>query len=104
MYALCWEDHWNFMGRHSGTYRVAIQRGEVVGFIGHVERDARLATNAKGDGVARFMWDAFAEEVGELDVQVLPNNPRSIGFFRKLGYTPTAELRGTDPIPLAKSR
>jgi len=96
------EDHWNFMGRHAGTYRVAIRRGEVLGFIGHVKRDARLATNAKGDGVARFMWDAFVEEVGELDVQVLPNNPRSIGFFRKLGYVPTAELSGSEPVPLAR--
>merc|ERR1712085_131297 len=72
------QDHWCFMAKHSHTYRVALRKGKVVGFIGHVNRDARLAVREKGSGVAKFMWGAFVEEVGDLGVKVLPGNKRRL--------------------------
>ena len=96
------DEHWNFMRKHSDTYRVAVQDGKCVGFIGHVEQDARLATSAKGKGVAQFMWESFEKEVGDLDVKVLLNNQRSLSFFRKLGYVPDAKdlEDGQNPVVL----
>lgn len=100
------QDHWCFMAKHSHTYRVALRKGKVVGFIGHVNRDARLAVREKGSGVAKFMWGAFVEEVGDLGVKVLPGNKRSLGFFRKLGFVPRSEPDGMKdaPITLAKMK
>ena len=98
------EEHWNFMRKHSSTHRVAVQGDDVIGFIGHVEKDARLATSAKGKGVAKFMWQSFEKEVGDLDVKVLLNNQRSLAFFRKLGYVPNEEAlkEGQNPVILRK--
>ena len=81
-------EHWNFMGRYHSTYRVAIKDGECIGFIGHVNKDARLATSAKSKGVAQFMWITFAQEFDDLDVKVLVENKRCLSFFRKQGYFP----------------
>lgn len=100
------KEHWNFMRKHESTYRVAVQDGKFVGFIGHVNKDARLATNKKGKGVAKFMWESFSQEVGsDLDVKVLLHNKRSLSFFGKLGYFPdTKSLKeGENPVTLRKS-
>jgi len=98
------EEHWNFMRKHSSTYRVAVQEGKFLGFIGHVKRDARLASNKKGKGVAKFMWESFVQEVGDLDVKVLLQNKRSLSFFSKLGYVPDAKscAEGQNPVTLIK--
>jgi len=98
------DEHWAFMRKHCNTYRVAIKNGQCIGFIGHVNKDARLATSIKGKGVAQFMWKSFVQEVGDLDVKVLVNNRRSLSFFRKLGYIPDAKAleKGQNPIPLKR--
>lgn len=96
--------HKNFMRKHCSTYRVAVQRGQFVGFIGHVNRDARLATNCRGKGIGRFMWETFTEEFGDLDVKVLADNERSLAFFSKLGYTPQSNKAGNgDLVVLERS-
>ena len=100
-------EHWNFMRKHKNTYRVAVQvqDGKFVGFIGHVKKDARLATNNKGKGVAKFMWESFVQEVGsDLDVKVLLHNKRSLSFFGKLGYFPDTKSleEGENPVTLRK--
>lgn len=96
------ETHWRFMAIHSKTYRVALDKGECVGFIGHVGMDARLGCTQKGGGVAEFMWHAFSREVPNLDVKVKQGNERSLGFFKKMGYAPVqaAMDAGEDPLPL----
>jgi dTDP-4-amino-4,6-dideoxygalactose transaminase len=97
------ETHWRFMAIHTMTYRVALDKGECVGFIGHVGMDARLGCTQKGHGVAEFMWRAFSLEFPNLDVKVKRGNERSLGFFKKMGYAPvpTAMNAGEDPLPLA---
>mmetsp|Transcript_2662 Transcript_2662/g.3879 ORF Transcript_2662/g.3879 Transcript_2662/m.3879 type:complete len:541 (-) Transcript_2662:266-1888(-) len=100
------EEHWCFMAKHGQTYRVALREGRVVGFVGHVKRDVRLAVREeeKGSGVARFMCGAFVEEVGDLDVAVLPSNKRSLAFFRKLGYLPCSDHDGMKDAPIALAK
>ena len=99
------DEHTRFMGKHHLNYRVVLEKGKCIGFIGHVRNDVRLATSAKGKGVAQFMWAAFTEEYDNLEVKVKVNNERSIGFFRKLGYHPDekALVDGIDPVPLLKA-
>jgi len=100
------EEHWNFMRKHWNTYRIAVQQEAFVGFIGHVNRDVRLATStkSKGKGVAQFMWKSFEQEVGDLDVKVLLNNQRCLSFFFKLGYVPDTKAlkEGQNPVVLRK--
>ena len=90
-------EHWNFMGKYHSTYRVAIEDGECIGFIGHVNKDARLATSAKSKGVAQFMWKTFAQEFDDLDVKVLVENKRCLAFFRKQGYVPDTNVEQNGP-------
>lgn len=102
------EEHYKFMSNHAGTYRVVLQGDEFMGFIGHVNNDVRLATNSKGKGVAKYMWDRFIEEFASIDleVKVLKDNGRSLSFFRKQGYVPDPEAvkAGKNPLPLIKEK
>ena len=53
------------MTKHTKTYRVAIDvDSTVVGFIGHVDGDVRLATrkDRTRSRVARFMWERYLAE------------------------------------------
>ena len=94
-----------FMDKHAKTYRVAVDDNEnVIGFIGHVSGDVRLATDSSilCSGVGRFMWSAFSQEFPDLTVKVKRDNERSMSFFKKLGWAPKQEHwdAGADPVAL----
>lgn len=94
------------MTKHAKTYRVAIDvDSTVVGFIGQVDGDVRLATrkDRMRSGVASFMWERFLAEFPDgLTVKVKRENKRSLAFFEKWGWEVDAWQReiGTDPVSL----
>ena len=98
-------EHWAFMKKHSTNYRVAICNGQFLGFIGHVQKDLRIACCNKGCGVGKFMFSYFIAEVGDLDIKVLKENEASLRFFEKLGYIPCRKAAGNgcNPLPLVMS-
>ena len=95
-------EHWDFMKKHSDTYRVAVCNGQFLGFIGHVQNDLRLACCKRGCGVGRFMFSHFLTEVGDLEIKVLKDNRASMRFFQKLGYMPCEDsvANGSNPVSL----
>jgi hypothetical protein len=101
-----WETHKMFMDRHSHTYRVAIHVDQVVGFVGHVNGDFRIACDVtyQGRGLAHFMYSVFMSEFPSLTVRVKRSNFRSLAFFKKVGLLPeaTALANGEDPVPLVR--
>jgi len=99
-----YETHQIFMNLHSSTYRVALDKSGVVGFVGHVEGDLRIACTLshQGSGLACFMFSAFLKDYPFITVRVRRSNVRSLAFFKKLGYQPEpiAFSNGSDPVPL----
>lgn len=99
------ETHEKFMNHHAATYRVAINlEGTVVGFIGHVGGDVRLATrkDTMRSGVASFLWERFKLEFEGLTVKVKRDNKRSMAFFENMGWKVDSSQweAGSDPVPL----
>ena len=84
------ETHQKFMESNLETYRVAIHDFKVVGFVGHVKGDFRIACDKsfQGSGLAQFMYSAFLDEFPSITVQVKKDNYRSLAFFKKLGLEP----------------
>jgi dTDP-4-amino-4,6-dideoxygalactose transaminase len=98
--------HKQFMGKHAVTYRVALKSCRVVGFIGHVQNDLRLAVDEslQGHGVAQFLWSVFVKEFPDVTVQVKRDNERSLRFFKSLGWHPDPSAGDHDPVPLLFER
>jgi dTDP-4-amino-4,6-dideoxygalactose transaminase len=98
------ETHGKFMKLHSQTYRVAYHEGNMVGFVGHVDGDFRIACvpSQQRKGLAHFMYSTFLEEYPFVSVRVKRSNVKSWAFFKKLGYKPepSAFASGEDPLPL----
>ena len=100
------------MDKHVNTYRVAVDGisggNRVVGFIGHVDGDVRLAFGAvlMKRGVGSFMWTAFLREYPDtLTAQVKRDNVRIQCIMKKFGWTVDKEDwdAGSDPVRLLHS-
>jgi len=101
------EEHWNFMRKHHGTYRVCLENGECIGFIGHVNKDVRLAvaSSKKRQGVGTFMFSEMVKVFGKEGVpifdvlkgRILPSNNRCWGWLKSLGYVPGNESSDAAP-------
>lgn len=72
---------------NADAYGVAIHNLKVVGFVGHVKGDFRIACDKsnQGRGFAQFMYLAFLNEFPFVTIQVKKDNYRSLAFFKKLG-------------------
>jgi hypothetical protein len=101
------DTHEKFMDSHADTYRVAIHCSKVVGFVGHVEGDFRIACDKsyQGSGLAQFMYREFLAEFPSITIQVKKDNCRSLGFFKKLGFEPElSEDPKRDTYSLVKTK
>lgn len=100
-----WDTHLGFMTKYASSYRVAVGKNdEVVGFIGEVRGDARLAVrqDTMRKGIAQFMWESFVREFPNVTVKVKRDNQRSLDFFKKVGRIPNQSQweAGKDPVDL----
>jgi RimJ/RimL family protein N-acetyltransferase len=67
---------------------VCVDSGEVIGFIGHVENDIRLATKKthQNKGVGKFMVEAFMEKFPNSFAKVKIDNEASRRLFESCGF------------------
>jgi hypothetical protein len=113
--------HREFMEKHWRTYRVAVchvgrnhkddKGGEgeqpcVMGFIGQVQKDLRIATHPQylKQGVADFMIRSFRREYPERSWKVRRMNHPTLAMARKLGLVPDPKdwEAGSDPVRLIR--
>ena len=97
--------HVKFMMKHASTYRVAVDSDDhVLGFIGHVDGDLRLATRPDRcrEGIALFMYKNFLVEYPFVTVRVKRDNHPSLKFFERVGWKVNMEQwnRGENPVDL----
>jgi RimJ/RimL family protein N-acetyltransferase len=88
--------HHAYMFKNYSNYLVCIEETEeskrvneeVVGFIGHVENDIRLATKKthQNKGVGKFMVEAFIEKFPNSFAKVKINNEASRRLFESCGF------------------
>jgi len=108
------ETHKLFMQRHSQNYRVAVEKNDeygnerVIGFVGIVGDDGRLATHEdyKGRGVATFLWSSFAKECPPLTHSCRRDNLVALALNRKFGYVPDPKdwESGSEVVRLIKKQ
>lgn len=97
--------HSRFMRNQKGKYRVCISNNDVIGFIGTVGDDLRLAVRRDymGRGVGSFMVDTFFQNLRPLAKKVKRDNVQSLRFCAKYGWVPDPSVDETvDPVPLVK--
>lgn len=96
--------HKKFMDKHAVNYRVVLNRNLVVGFIGQVENDLRLAVHPSNQqqGIAQFMYPLFLEEYPDVTVKVNRDNDKSLAFFKKVGWHVDPSIDRKDPVPLIR--
>lgn len=80
--------HYGYMFNYSSDYLVCIDSDEVVGFIGHINNDIRLATrkNHQRKGIGRFMVKGFMEKFPEAFAKVKLDNEASLKLFENCGF------------------
>ena len=90
------ETHKTFMQKHCQNYRVATEKNEedgeerVIGFVGVVGDDGRIATHKDytGRGVATFMWSGLSKEYPQITHRCLRDNHLALALNKKFGYVP----------------
>ena len=80
--------HHAYMFKNFSNYLVCVDSGEVIGFIGHVENDIRLATKKtyQNKGVGKFMVEAFMEKFPNSFAKVKIHNEASRKLFESCGF------------------
>jgi len=88
--------HHAYMFKNYSNYLVCIEETEeskrvneeVIGFIGHVENDIRLATKKthQNKGVGKFMVEAFMEKFPNSFAKVKIDNEASRRLFESCGF------------------
>tara|TARA_Y100000310_G_scaffold344008_1_gene454519 strand:+ start:4255 stop:4629 length:375 start_codon:yes stop_codon:yes gene_type:complete len=80
--------HHLYMTKHSKNYLICTHLKKVIGFIGHIDNDIRLATRKEYQrrGVAKFMVEGFMEKYPDAFAKVKPNNEASLKLFESCGF------------------
>jgi len=80
--------HHAYMFKNFSNYLVCVDSCEVIGFIGHVENDIRLATKKthQNKGVGKFMVEAFMKKFPNSFAKVKINNEASRRLFESCGF------------------
>ena len=67
---------------------MCVEDGEVIGFIGHVDNDIRLAVkkDRQKKGVGKFMVKGFTEKHPESFAKVKMDNEASLSLFESCGF------------------
>ena len=80
--------HCKYMFNHFSNYLLCVEDDEVLGFIGHVNNDIRLATRKENQrrGVAKFMVEGFEEKYPDAFAKVKLDNEASLKLFENCGF------------------
>ena len=80
--------HCKYMFNHFSNYLLCVENDEVLGFIGHVNNDIRLATKKtyQKKGIGKFMVEGFMKKYPEAFAKVKLDNEASLKLFEKCGF------------------
>tara|TARA_R110002020_G_scaffold20838_4_gene70681 strand:+ start:1981 stop:2364 length:384 start_codon:yes stop_codon:yes gene_type:complete len=80
--------HCKYMFENFSNYLLCVERDEVLGFIGHVNNDIRLATKKvhQNKGIGKFMVESFMEKYPEAFAKVKLDNKGSLKLFESCGF------------------
>tara|TARA_R110000824_G_scaffold69827_2_gene179730 strand:+ start:189 stop:572 length:384 start_codon:yes stop_codon:yes gene_type:complete len=80
--------HCKYMFNHFSNYLLSVEDDEVLGFIGHVDNDIRLATRKEYQrrGVAKFMVEGFMKKYPQAFAKMKLDNEASLNLFENCGF------------------
>lgn len=80
--------HHAYMFENFSNYLLCIDNNEVVGFIGHVDNDIRLATKIsyQKKGIGKFMVEGFMKKFPDAFAKVKIDNEASLKLFESSGF------------------
>ena len=80
--------HCKYMFNHFSNYLLCVENDEVLGFIGHVNNDIRLATQKtyQKKGIGKFMVEGFMKKYPEALAKVKLDNEASLKLFERCGF------------------
>ena len=80
--------HHKYMVDNFQNYLLCIEEGKIIGFIGHVNNDIRLATRKshQNKGVGKFMVEGFMKKFPNSFAKVKINNKASEKLFESCGF------------------
>ena len=80
--------HYRYMFENFTNYLICIDNDEIIGFIGHVDNDIRLATKKthQKKGVGKFMVEGLMKKFPESFAKVKIDNEASRRLFESCGF------------------
>jgi len=80
--------HCKYMFNNFSNYLLCVENEEVLGFIGHVKNDIRVATKKEHQrkGVAKFMVQEFCNIFPGCSAKIKINNSASLELFKSCGF------------------
>jgi len=81
-------NHYAYMFENFSNYLLCMDSSEVVGFIGHVNNDIRLATKISHQqkGIGKFMVEGFMKKFPDAFAKVKIDNEASLKLFESSGF------------------
>tara|TARA_R110002020_G_scaffold366278_1_gene578364 strand:- start:3833 stop:4267 length:435 start_codon:yes stop_codon:yes gene_type:complete len=99
------DTHYAFLTKYSNSYYVCVEGSEVLGFIGHLEDDIRVATNKKfqNKGLGKFMVKEFMKLHPNCFAKIKTGNIHSLKLFTSCGFEKKYDIlalsENETPIP-----
>lgn len=83
------EQQKQYMKKYSDCYRIALLKGQPVGFVGVIEDDIRVCTHPEfqGNGIGKFMINECMKVWPTAFAKVKINNEASLKLFEACGFT-----------------
>ena len=80
--------HYRYMFDNFKNYLLCVEDGNVIGFIGHVNNDIRIATRKshQNKGVGKFMGEGFMRKFPDSFAKVKIDNEASRKLFERCGF------------------
>ena len=80
--------HCKYMFNHFSNYLLCVEGDEVLGFIGHVNNDIRVATKKEHQrkGVGKFMVQQFCKRFPDCLAKIKMENVSSLKLFEACGF------------------
>ena len=88
------ETHYAFFKKYGKFYYVCTEGSDVLGFIGHLDDDIRVATNKKfqNKGVGKFMVKEFIKLHPNAFAKIKTQNINSLKLFTSCGFEKKYEI------------
>ena len=85
---ITWDTHETYMKVHHRKYRVCLYDGEMVGYVGSVYGDIRVAVlpDYQGKGIGKAMIEYIMKEHPSSEAKVKIENEASIKLFESCGF------------------